>query len=80
MNSFEDFAQRFTLRGSNVFAIRRFFTDEVVLFLESTPFYHIESNGKGGISIMDKERQASISEIKAMIDFATRLEDIATLI
>lgn len=74
--SFRDFAELFTLRGANVLKIRRFFTDELVLFFESNMPYHIESNGMGGLLIMDKERHSSVSELKAKVDFAIRLEAI----
>jgi carbonic anhydrase len=74
--TFRDFARRFTLRGENLLGIRRFFSDELVLFFESNSYYHIESNGKGGILIMDKERHSGVGEVKAMVDFGIRLEAI----
>lgn len=74
--SFRDFASRFVLRGDNLFGIRRFFTDEMILFFESNNYYHIESNGKGGLLIMDKERQSGVGEVKGMVDFGIRLEEI----
>jgi len=74
--TFRDFARRFTLRGEKLLGIRRFFTDELVLFFESNSYYHIESNGEGGLLIMDKERQSGVGEIKAMVDFGIRLEAI----
>ncbi len=76
--NFRDFAERFTLRGNrgNLRRVRRFFTDELILFFESNTPYHIESNGLGGLLIMDKERHASVSELKAKVDFAVRLEAI----
>lgn len=73
---FRDFAERFTLRGGDLRKIRRFFTDELILFFESNTPYHIESNGMGGLLIMDKERHSSVSELKAKVDFAIRLEAI----
>lgn len=74
LKSFKDFAQRFSLRGNNLREIRRFFNDEVILFFESNNYYHIESDGNGGLLIMDKERINSVGEIKTMVDFAIRLE------
>jgi carbonic anhydrase len=74
--TFRDFAKRFTLRGENLLGIRRFFTDELVLFFESNNYYHIESNGEGGLLIMDKERHSGVGEIKAVVDFGIRLEAI----
>ena len=48
LKNFRDFAQRFTLRGNKIRPIRRFFTNEIILFFESNNYYHIESNGQGG--------------------------------
>lgn len=70
-----DFSKRFFLYGSDKAAIEKFFTDELILFFESNPYYHIESSGKG-LLIMQKERLASVKEIKAMQDFAVRLRKI----
>lgn len=74
--TFRDFARRFTLRGENLLGIRRFFSDELILFFESNSYYHIESNGEGGILIMDKERHSGVGEVKALVDFGIRLEAI----
>ncbi|MFT5885579.1 MAG: carbonic anhydrase [Arcticibacterium sp.] len=74
--SFRDFARRFTLRGENLLGIRRFFSDELILFFESNSYFHIESNGEGGLLIMDKERHSGVGEVKGMVDFAIRLEAI----
>ncbi|MGK0138995.1 MAG: carbonic anhydrase, partial [Algoriphagus sp.] len=74
--TFRDFAKRFTLRGENLLGIRRFFSDELILFFESNSYFHIESNGEGGLLIMDKERHSGVGEVKGMVDFAIRLEAI----
>jgi carbonic anhydrase len=76
LKSFRDFAKRFTLRGENLLSIRRFFTDDLILFFESNSYYHIESDGKGGILIKNSERLGSVTEIKALVDFSIRLEAI----
>lgn len=76
LGSFRDFAERFTLRGDNIRQVRRFFTDKIILFFESNTPYYIESNGMGGLLIMNKERHSSVSELKAKVDFAIRLEAI----
>ncbi|WP_139959709.1 SulP family inorganic anion transporter [Flavicella sediminum] len=67
-----DFSKRFFLYGNNKKEIEKFFTDELVLFFESNTYYHIKS-GPNGLLILHKERLASVKEIKAMGDFATRL-------
>ena len=70
-----DFSNRFYLRGENARAIKTLFTDELVLFLESNAYYHIESS-KDGLLVFSKERIASIKEIKALLDFGVRLNAI----
>lgn len=70
-----DFSNRFYLRGENERDIRTLFTDELVLFFESNAYYHIESS-KDGLLVFSKERVASIKEIKALLDFGSRLNAI----
>lgn len=70
-----DFSKRFYLLGEEASAIKAFFDDELVRFFESNPYYHIESNGKG-LLIFSKERLASVKEIKALIDFSKRLNQL----
>ena len=70
-----DFSKRFYLRGENSKGIKTFFTDELVRFFESNAYYHIESS-KDGLLIFNKERVASIKEIKALLDFGIRLNAI----
>ena len=70
-----DFSKRFYLSGKNQEAIRALFTDELVLFFESNPYYHIESS-KDGLLILGKERLAGVKEIKALADFGIRLQKI----
>jgi hypothetical protein len=68
----KDFSNRFKLKGRNQDAIKAFFNDDLILFFESNPYYHIESNGKA-ILIAKKESLASLAEIKALVDFSNRL-------
>ena len=70
-----DFSNRFYLRGENPEEIRTFFTDKLIRFFESNPYYHIESN-KLGILVYSKERIASIKEIKGLLDFGVRLNNV----
>lgn len=67
-----DFNRRFYLSGENEEAIKNLFTDNLILFLESNPYYHIESNGHA-LMILKKERLLSVQEIKAMIYFGQQL-------
>jgi hypothetical protein len=67
-----DFNKRFFLSGENIDAIQSLFNDELILFLESHPYYHIESNGSS-LLILKKERLLSVQEIKAMLYFGQQL-------
>ncbi|MGB5437875.1 MAG: SulP family inorganic anion transporter [Maribacter sp.] len=67
-----DFNKRFFLSGENNKAIHSLFTDELILFLESHPYYHIESSGTT-LLILKKERLLSVQEIKAMLYFGQQL-------
>jgi len=71
----EDFSNRFYLRGEDPDNIKKFFTDDLVRFFESNPYYHVESNKKG-VLVYNKERVASIKEVKALIDFGVRLSSV----
>lgn len=70
----EDFSRRFLLKGENQEEIKQFFSDELVLFFESHPYYHLESNGKR-ILILKGQRIATISEVKALASFGKALID-----
>ena len=70
-----DFNRRFYLRGEDEDAIRELFTDELVLFLESNPYYHVESNGHS-LMILKKERLLGVQEIKRMIYFGQHLNEL----
>ncbi|MGC1516958.1 MAG: SulP family inorganic anion transporter, partial [Maribacter sp.] len=67
-----DFNKRFFLSGEHPKAIQDLFTDELVLFLESNPYYHIESNANA-IMVLKKERLSGVLEIKAMLYFGKQL-------
>ena len=68
-----DFSKRFYLRGEDSVAIQSFFTDNLVLFFESNPYYHVESNGTS-VLVYSKERIAGVKEIKSLHDFGKRLQ------
>ncbi len=68
-----DFNKRFYLGGDDEKSIRSVFTDELVLFLESNPYYHVESNGRS-LLILKKERLLGVQEIKRMIYFGRQLQ------
>ena len=68
-----DFNKRFYLSGKDETAIKKLFSDELILFFESNKYYHIESN-KNGLLIIDNERLAGVKEIKEKADFGIRLQ------
>ena len=70
-----DFSKRFYLSGKNEEKIRIFFTDELILFLESNKQYHIEAS-KNGLLIIGNERFASVKEMKALAYFGIGLQKI----
>ncbi len=72
IEGYEDFSHRFLLRGNDEEAIRSFFTDRLILFFESHPYYHVESNGEY-LLIVKGQRLASISEVKALAVFGKDL-------
>ncbi|CAM1354578.1 SulP family inorganic anion transporter [Tenacibaculum insulae] len=75
IDSHPDFSKRFYLSGKNEEEIRKFFTDELVLFFESNKYYHIEGNEQG-LLIIGRERLAGIKEIKTLADFGVRLKKV----
>jgi MFS superfamily sulfate permease-like transporter len=70
-----DFNRRFRLSGEDQTGISEAFSDELVLFLESNPYYHIESNGEA-LLVLKKERLLSVKEIKRMIYFGNQLKKL----
>ncbi|MFL1894470.1 SulP family inorganic anion transporter [Aquimarina sp. 2-A2] len=72
-----DFSKRFFLMAENKAEIEAFFTDALVLFFESNPYYHIESNANA-LLVMKTERLASVKEVKALLDFGIRLHKIVS--
>ncbi len=73
-----DFSKRFYLLGEDSTAIKNFFTDDLVHFFESNPYYHVESNGCS-LLVFGKERVAGVKEIKALFDFGKRLKEVVTI-
>ena len=67
-----DFSKRFYLLGKDEKKIRAFFTDELILFLESNKEYYIEGS-KVGLLIFSNERLASVKEMKALSYFGSSL-------
>ena len=70
-----DFSKRFYLLGAKPDEVKDFFSKTVVHFLESNPYFHIESNGNS-LLVFGKERSASVQEITNLIDFSGRLYQV----
>ena len=70
-----DFSKRFYLLGQDEAAIKAFFVNELVQFFESNQYYHVQSNGNN-ILVYNKERLASIKEVKTMLNFGKRLREV----
>ncbi|SDB61570.1 Sulfate permease, MFS superfamily [Flavobacteriaceae bacterium MAR_2010_188] len=69
----EEFSKRFYLYGEDEVGILKFFSDSLILFFESIPYYHIESNGKW-LLIFNRAQLAGDKEIKTLLDFGKRLK------
>jgi carbonic anhydrase len=67
-----DFSKRYYLKGPNPEAVRACFQGELIAFFEANRAYHIEAK-QNRLLILDKQRLASLSEMKIMLDFAIRL-------
>ncbi|WP_340064075.1 SulP family inorganic anion transporter [Ascidiimonas aurantiaca] len=72
IQEYPDFSSRFYLYSETPENVKSFFTNQLILFFESNPYYHIESNGKGFL-VKGKERLFGTREIKNLIDFGIRL-------
>lgn len=77
IDNHSDFSKRFYLLGEDEQAIKTFFTDDLVHFFESNPYYHVESNGHA-LLVFGRERLASVKESKNLLDFGKRLQAIVT--
>ena len=63
---------KFRLSGEDEDAIRSFFTDELIHFLEENEIHHIESNGEA-LMIFKYLRVAHTDEVNNMLSFANNL-------
>lgn len=74
IEGYEDFSRRFKLQGKDIEGIKNFFSHDIILFFESHPYYHLESDGKN-ILIFKGLRPSTISEIKALACYGKELID-----
>ena len=69
------FSSRFYLKGEKADAIRAFFSDDLVDFLEKNITYHIESNGRE-VLIIHHQRLASVPELEQLMQFGKAFKSI----
>ncbi len=67
-----DFSNRFHLSGEDELAIRNFFMDDLLSFLEANEIHHIESNGEA-LLIFKYIHIARTDEVEKMLSFALNL-------
>ena len=69
---FTKFSKKFLLKGEDEIAIRDFFNENLILFLEQKEIYHIESNGEA-LLLFKYLRPARAEEVTKMLDFSKAL-------
>ena len=73
-----DFSHKFNLSGENEEAIRVFFTDDLIRFLDENEIHHIESNGEA-LMIFKYVHIARTEEVQNMLTFSSNLLGHMTL-
>jgi MFS superfamily sulfate permease-like transporter len=66
------FSEKFNLSGEDEDAIRNFFTDDLIGFLENNEIHHIESNGEA-LMIFNYLHIARTDEVSSMLSFSSDL-------
>ncbi len=66
------FSDKFQLSGDDEDAIRSFFTDDLIRFLEQNEIHHIESNGEA-LMIFTYLHIARTDEVPSMLEFSSNL-------
>jgi len=69
---YSDFSNKFQLSGEDENAIRNFFTEGLIRFLEQNEIHHIESNGEA-LMIFKYLHIARTDEVKNMLAFSHNL-------
>jgi MFS superfamily sulfate permease-like transporter len=67
-DSHPQFSRKYYLRGDDENAVRKFFTEDVINFLESHDGIHIEAH-RNKLLVFLKRDQANVAEIRKMIEF-----------
>ena len=66
------FSHKFHLSGEDEDAIRKFFTDDLIYFLDENEIHHIESNGEA-LMIFTYVHIARTEEVQNMLTFSSNL-------
>ena len=69
---YNDISKEFLVMGRNESAVRAFFSDEVVRFMETHQLYHLESNGEA-LLIFEKVKLARTDETMELINYGKEL-------
>jgi MFS superfamily sulfate permease-like transporter len=72
---FDEFSSNFKLKGENEAAVVDYFTDNLLNFMETELPYRVECIGNQ-IMLFGKERTMTVSEVKSLIEFSTRLSEV----
>ncbi|WP_052592404.1 SulP family inorganic anion transporter [Aureispira sp. CCB-QB1] len=75
MEEYPDFSEKFLLEGADPAAIRKFFNQPLVEYLNSNPYYHMECNGTM-LLIFKEMRFATPSAMTRMHTFSNELAEI----
>lgn len=75
---YADFSSKFHLRGEDENAIRTFFNEDLIRFLEKNEIHHIESNGEA-LMIFKYLHIARTDEVQNMLTFSSNLLKHMTL-
>lgn len=72
---YPEFSKKYKLKATDEKKVREFFSPELLSYFEKNDTYHIEAHANG-ILIFEKERLATISEVKKLIQFGTELANL----
>ncbi|MCF1420858.1 SulP family inorganic anion transporter [Mangrovimonas futianensis] len=75
LKDYPDFSKRFYLKGDDEEGITNFFGKDLIQFFESNNYYHVQADG-AHLLIFNKERLATIKEMKILLDFGKRLKEV----
>ncbi|CAA6804725.1 MAG: Sulfate transporter family protein [uncultured Aureispira sp.] len=75
MEEYPEFSNKFLLEGANTKAVRKFFNEPLINYLNENPYYHIECNGTM-LLIFKEMRFATPSAMTRLHEFSNELAEI----